>query len=373
MFNYSQQQSKMRTFFTNYKQKRNIAIVLLLIYFINQFIISNWIFDSDKNYQNITITQKLTFIYFYISAQVYYYYYYAIFKLGLMPKYDPNSLAHKVSLVKVRPILAPNANLCQPSPDIDLVLVAFVVIAPDRFEKRIKIRKTWANNSSNNMRVIFSTGLSKNSSVNKLIAKEALLYNDILQLDFIDSYYKIINKVLLSYKWLSSNCQNARYILRINDDVVVNSFSLIKYLKNAHKTKSTVFGNVMYFGLIVRDYKSKFYVPFEKTNKAFYDPYPEGTSYIITFDLAKRFYHLGFDKLEPLTHTEDVFIGMMVKHDSVELVDIGDKFPVRIQYEVCTKEEKLELIDRMDINDVLFVYEADEFEFIWSYLLKKLK
>ena len=355
----------MGKFLINYKRKRNIAIALfLLIYFTNQFIISNWIFDLNKNYQN------QTFIYFYISAQVYYYYYYAIFKLGLMPKYDPTSLAHKVSLIKVGPILSPATSSCA---DIDLVLVAFVVIAPDRFEKRTKIRKTWANYSSNNMRVIFSTGMSKNSSVNKLIAKEALLYNDILQLDFIDSYYKIINKVLLSYKWLSSNCPNARYILRINDDVVVNSFSLIKYLKNAHETRSAVFGNVMYFGLVVRDYKSKFYVPFEKTSKAFYDPYPEGTSYIITFDLARRFYDLGFDKLEPLTHTEDVFIGMMVKRDSVELIDIGDKFPVRIQYEVYKKEQKIEMIDRMDINDVLFVYEADEFEFIWNHLLKKLK
>lgn len=368
----------MRKFFKNYKskkQKRNIAIALFLILVI--LYLSNSIFESDKNYKILSFTERIAHFSVFIGAHVYYYYYFSFYKLGFMPKYDKNSLAHKVSMTKVDNFISPNKSLCYSS-DQNLVLVAFVVIAPDRFEKRMKIRNTWANhNSFSNMKVFFSLGRSRNSTVNKMIRDEALLYNDILQVDFVDSYYKIINKVLLTYKWVSLNCQNAKYVLRINDDVVVNSLSLIKYLKTAYKKRdiinNTAFGNIMYFGLIVRDVQDKFYVPFEKINKPYYDPYPEGTAFIITADLAARFFYLGFSKLKPFTHTEDVFIGMMVKHDSVNLVNIGDKFPIRIQYDVIKREEKIDLIDRMDVNDVLFVYEADEIEFIWNHLLKKLK
>ena len=47
---------------------------------------------------------------------------------------------------------------------------------------------------------------------------------------------------MYGYNWISKFCMNSKYILRINDDVIVNTFYIIKYLKKLNYSFNQMFG-----------------------------------------------------------------------------------------------------------------------------------
>jgi len=179
-------------------------------------------------------------------------------------------------------------NLCKNSSET-ILFTAFVIIAPNSFHKRKLIRATWANKTlfSSKVKVIFVIGLpasssSKNGKVNEEIEREFSKYQDILQLNFVDSYYKITKKVMLSFKWIHTYCSETKYILRINEDVFVNTFELIRFFNPSNN-------NIAYkprqiYGWLVKNFttnvnrkeNTKFYVTNNEYACAQYPDYPSG-------------------------------------------------------------------------------------------------
>ena len=158
------------------------------------------------------------------------------------------------------------------------LFIAFVVIAPEYFDKRDLIRRTWGNNSlaPEDFKIIFSLGFSANSTVNTLIIDEFKKYHDILQInDYIDSYFNMTLKIMKSFKWINYYCKDALYVLRINDDVMVNTFSLINYFKNITHTKNQLYGHLLSKTKPIR-HKHKHFVSKEQFARDYYPDYPEG-------------------------------------------------------------------------------------------------
>ena len=139
----------------------------------------------------------------------------------------------------------PYENVCQPSKPP--FIIAFVVLAPEYFEKRKEIRETWGNNFMypNDFQLVFSVGFSNNSKVNTEILEEFSIHKDILLINnYNDSYFTMTSKIMASFKWISIYCNKSSYILRLNDDVVVNTFHLIEYFKKISYKKQQLFGNL---------------------------------------------------------------------------------------------------------------------------------
>ena len=79
-----------------------------------------------------------------------------------------------------------------------------------------------------------------------------------------------------SFKWISENCKNAQYILRINDDVMANTYGLVNHFKKIEYKKNQIYGNLLRGTHPIRDPGSKHYVTMEQFGKGVYDDYPEG-------------------------------------------------------------------------------------------------
>jgi len=172
--------------------------------------------------------------------------------------------------------LNPKEFICQ-NKNKQLFMV-FVVIAPEHFDKRKIIRSTWGNNSlaPDDFRLIFSLGFSSNLTVNNLIVEEFKIHKDILQINnFTDSYYNMTTKIMKTFKWISKYCINAQYILRINDDVMVNTFSIINYFKNITYKKNQLFGHLLSKTVPIR-FQHKHFVSKEQFPRDYYPDYPEG-------------------------------------------------------------------------------------------------
>jgi len=190
-------------------------------------------------------------------------------------------------------------NLCKNSNETPL-FTAFVIIAPDSFHKRQLIRATWANKTlfSSKVKVIFVIGLpssssSKSGKVNEEIDQEFSKHQDILQLNFVDSYYKITKKVMLSFKWIHTYCSQTKYILRINEDVFVNTFELIRFfdLSNIPYKSRQIYGWLVknFTTNVNRKENTKFYVAHSEYACAQYPDYPSGSFFFnLKYDLKHR-------------------------------------------------------------------------------------
>ena len=172
----------------------------------------------------------------------------------------------------------PKELICQTPSNKSILFISFVIIAPQHFEKRDLIRSTWANkNISPEFKTIFTFALSSNKTTNKKIEEENKIHRDILQINnFIDNYFNLTTKIMKTFKWISKYCSNAKYILRIDDDVILNTHYFIDHFKRLPYKKNQMFGFAFYGARPARNQEHKFYVSEKDYPRAVYDPYIDG-------------------------------------------------------------------------------------------------
>lgn len=216
-------------------------------------------------------------------------------------------------------LITPSDNKeCSDKNSQKLLLVALVYVAADFFEKRRLIRSTWATKTNNSFdfKTFFVLGLSRNQKFNEGIKNESRVYNDIIQHGYYDSYYNLTSKLICSMQWTQTKCPNAVWILRINDDIVLNTNNVIKYLKNLKNQtrpedlERIIIGNLLYQTTPIR-FNHKFQVSVNDYSGNKYFPYMEGSAYILTRDLAGKFYELAKRVYWPpfSVWLEDVYVG----------------------------------------------------------------
>ncbi|KAK3604049.1 hypothetical protein CHS0354_004733, partial [Potamilus streckersoni] len=124
-----------------------------------------------------------------------------------------------------------NPNICK---DVtNLTFLIMVHTAVPHFYQRQALRETWANPrllKSHSSRILFLVGRIKNETVQRSLEAESKQFQDIVQGDFIDDYHNLTHKGVLGYRWITEYCQNAKFILKIDDDVFVNIFRVIDTL-----------------------------------------------------------------------------------------------------------------------------------------------
>ncbi|KAL3855099.1 hypothetical protein ACJMK2_014328 [Sinanodonta woodiana] len=124
-----------------------------------------------------------------------------------------------------------NPNICK---DVkNLTFLIMVHTAVPHFYQRQALRETWANPrllKSHSSRILFLLGRKENETVQRTLETESKQFQDIVQGDFIDDYHNLTHKGVLGYRWITEYCQNAKFILKIDDDVFVNIFRVIHTL-----------------------------------------------------------------------------------------------------------------------------------------------
>ncbi|KAL3855101.1 hypothetical protein ACJMK2_014330 [Sinanodonta woodiana] len=124
------------------------------------------------------------------------------------------------------------------NPDIckDVTNLTFLIMvhtAVPHFYQRKALRETWANPrllKKHSSRILFLVGRIENETVQRSLETESKQFQDIVQGDFIDDYHNLTHKGVLGYRWITEYCQNAKFILKIDDDVFVNIFRVIHTL-----------------------------------------------------------------------------------------------------------------------------------------------
>ena len=91
------------------------------------------------------------------------------------------------------------------------------------FERRQTIRRTWGREAGKyQMRLFFVIGVPRNLILERQLKVESDTYGDILQFNFIEDYYNLTLKAISELKWAYRHCSSSRYMVKTDDDVVMN-------------------------------------------------------------------------------------------------------------------------------------------------------
>lgn len=125
-------------------------------------------------------------------------------------------------------------NACQKTPTM-LLGVAAAVYA---FERREIIRQTWGTYAqSENVKLLFFVGDNGDPNVNEHLAKESLDNRDIIQENYVESYWNLTRKTVGQIKWKKEFCPNAEILAHLDDDVFIDVPKVLNALLNQKYTK----------------------------------------------------------------------------------------------------------------------------------------
>ncbi|XP_071506565.1 beta-1,3-galactosyltransferase 1-like [Diadema antillarum] len=158
--------------------------------------------------------------------------------------------------------------------------------------------------------------MTSDDAVQSKIDQEYELYRDIVQEDMIDSYQNLTRKTIMGLKWVTNHCRQAKFAIRIDDDVILNVPRIVDMLSKAPLHNYTA-GNALFTSPAIRDKNSKFYISKEFYPESIYPPYLTGQAYIMSTDLVEATYRTALTtRLFPW---EDVFVGLCFQKMGIKI------------------------------------------------------
>jgi hypothetical protein len=159
----------------------------------------------------------------------------------------------------------------------------------------------------------------RRKSCQDLVDQEDQIHNDIVQADFIDSYYNNTIKSMVGLKWLTSTCPDAEFAFFVDDDYYVSTKNLLKYARYpfADQTEPEFFDGRLYAGWVfatsppMRHKISKWYISLDEYPYSLYPPYVTAGAYLLSnrafreIQIASSYVkHFRFD---------DIYMGILSK------------------------------------------------------------
>lgn len=220
-------------------------------------------------------------------------------------------------------LLSP-AHACKLRDGSDVYLTIYVHTAPTNFKKRQGIRQTWGDPDllwRYNAILVFIMGRVEEKPLMDLVRLESDLYDDIVQEDFLDSYRNLTYKAIVGLKWVSTYCSNTTFVLKTDDDVLVNIHKLVQYIRTSEEPLNGSKGFLACYlyphAGIQRDKKSKWYIPESEFPGTHYFPYCAGLAFLISVDVAKCLYEASMQFR--FFWVDDVYItGVLVRKLGIE-------------------------------------------------------
>ncbi|XP_052445849.1 beta-1,3-galactosyltransferase 2 isoform X1 [Carassius gibelio] len=197
----------------------------------------------------------------------------------------------------------------------DPFLVLMVPVAPHQLEARNSIRSTWGNESSVQGKAVltlFLVGLTGGAVAQHQLEEESRQHRDLLQSNFVDSYFNLTIKTMVIMDWLATHCPQAAYAMKVDSDMYINLENLMSLLLSPNTPRQNyITGHLMRNEVVVRNKNSKWYVAVELYPEPTYPTYLLGMGYVFSNDLPKKLVQAS-KKVKPF-NIEDAYVGACLK------------------------------------------------------------
>uniref|UniRef100_A0A3B5JY57 Hexosyltransferase n=1 Tax=Takifugu rubripes TaxID=31033 RepID=A0A3B5JY57_TAKRU len=193
-----------------------------------------------------------------------------------------------------------------------------------------------------------------------LLLEENRAHADIIQMDFQDSYQNLTIKTMMMMNWLSVYCSHASYGMKVDADIFVNVFRLVKHLRSSPR-HSFITGSIISDGVPRRDSSSKWYLSKQQYPEDTFPWYVSGAGYVFSTDLAARISWASTHvHMIPL---EDVYVGLCLQVLGVRPVYSRTLIPFRnlfeiqhLEYDRCTFA-KLIIVNHFKPSELVHIWQ----------------
>ena len=220
--------------------------------------------------------------------------------------------------------------------NIDVLIIINTV--PLETERRNILRETWAKQSSwrlgskssfpdsgdmVDIGYFFMMGFHGNHYIDQSVKDESQTHRDILRVNLTESYRGLINKVLLTFEWVTNLDTKPRFIVKADHDIYVKIQELATWLETLNTSTSTKLyaGFIIRNARVIRNIQSPWYVTKEDYSEEFFPPYCRGPFYIFSRNLFLDVVYTS-NVIKPFP-VEDAYLAVLVKKMGVEPYDSG--------------------------------------------------
>ncbi|XP_060786962.1 N-acetyllactosaminide beta-1,3-N-acetylglucosaminyltransferase 3-like [Neoarius graeffei] len=225
------------------------------------------------------------------------------------------------------PMLLTVPNKCNlPKGSKEPFLLLAIKSSPKNYERRAVLRKTWASERLQNgvwIRTVFLAGTNgvgfEKRRLNKLLELENKRHQDILQWDFMDTFYNLTLKQVLFMDWMQKWCPTADFFLNGDDDIFANTDNMVDFLKGQDDndgSKHLYIGQLLLDSIPIRDNTSKYFIPEQIEKGDLYAPYCSGGGYLYSRFTARAI--LQMSQSITLMPIDDVYMGMCLKQAGLQ-------------------------------------------------------
>ncbi|XP_070501525.1 uncharacterized protein [Chironomus tepperi] len=234
-------------------------------------------------------------------------------------------------------------------------LLIIISSAPENYEARKAIRYAWGDTGLyDQVQFAFIMGKSESAQESKIV-DEIVKYGDIIRGKFMENEENLTTKSILMLEWISSNCENARFILKTDDQTFVNIDKLLKVIDGKLQDTKSIYGKLSKSLDPVGVQKSKFHVIYDKYYGKVYPEFAAGPVYLMTGDCVKLVYDAALDA--KFFKVENVFItGIIANHVGIKRLNMDE-----IEQSVPNVITKCNLRDVVSISGV----SADQHYDLW--------
>ena len=218
----------------------------------------------------------------------------------------------------------------------NLNVLIIINTIPLETERRNILRQTWARQSSWTLEsqssfpdsgdivdigYFFMMGFHRNPCIDQSVKDESQIHRDILRVNLTESYRGLINKVLLTFEWVTNLDTKPRFIVKADHDIYVKIPELATWLLITPTPTKLFAGFVIRNAHVIRAIQSPWYVSKEDYSEEFFPPYCGGPFYIFSHNL---FLHvMNASKVIKPFVVEDAYMALLVNKMGVEPHDSG--------------------------------------------------
>uniref|UniRef100_A0A183BUQ6 Hexosyltransferase n=1 Tax=Globodera pallida TaxID=36090 RepID=A0A183BUQ6_GLOPA len=180
-----------------------------------------------------------------------------------------------------------------PKCEADTNLFIFVPSRPEAQYRRQQIRESWAADlKRENATLRFVVGWPLRYEFD-LLLEEFLTFSDLILYDVEDTYANLYVKVYVSFQWQQRFCRNAKFVLKTDDDAVVDVERLSWWIDHEFARKvalypASVFGGLWRGVKVIRERTHQWHVSRALYAAKKYPPYMNGPTYLLSNKAVKE-------------------------------------------------------------------------------------